>query len=46
LAAARQGSVEVVYHTPLKVADYFDRKTLAAMAEAEVRSGLPPELRG
>lgn len=45
LAARRQGRVEVVYHSPLKVADYPDRKTLAAMAEAEVRGGLPVEIR-
>jgi 1-acyl-sn-glycerol-3-phosphate acyltransferase len=43
LAAPRQGRVEVVYHTPLKVADFPDRKRLAAMAEAEVRGGFPPE---
>lgn len=40
LAAKRQGSVEVVYHTPLRVADFPDRKALAAAAEASVRSGL------
>jgi 1-acyl-sn-glycerol-3-phosphate acyltransferase len=43
LAAPRQGRVEVVYHTPLRVADFPDRKTLAAMAEAEVRGGFPPD---
>ena len=45
LAAPQQGGVEVIYHTPLRVADFPDRKTLAAMAEAEVRGGLPPEIR-
>jgi 1-acyl-sn-glycerol-3-phosphate acyltransferase len=45
LAVPRQGWVEVVYHTPIRVADYPSRKTLAAMAEAEVRGGFPPELR-
>lgn len=45
LAAPRQGWVEVIYHTPLKVADYPDRKALASMAEILVRSGLPPALR-
>lgn len=45
LAAPRQGAVELVYHSPLKVTDYPDRKTLAAMAEAEVRGGLPVEIR-
>jgi 1-acyl-sn-glycerol-3-phosphate acyltransferase len=43
LAAPRHGRVEVVYHTPLRVSDHSDRKTLAAMAEAEVRGGFPPE---
>ena len=43
LAAPRQGRVEVVYHTPVRVADFGDRKTLAAMAEAEVRGGFPPD---
>jgi 1-acyl-sn-glycerol-3-phosphate acyltransferase len=37
LAAARQGRVDVVYHAPLKVADFADRKSLAAAAEATVR---------
>ena len=40
LAAPRQGSVEVVYHSPLRVSDYVDRKALAAAAENAVRSGL------
>jgi 1-acyl-sn-glycerol-3-phosphate acyltransferase len=42
LAARRQGHVEVVYHSPIRVADFRDRKTLAAMAEAAVRGGFPP----
>jgi 1-acyl-sn-glycerol-3-phosphate acyltransferase len=41
LAAKRQGVVEVVYHTPLRVADFADRKALAAAAEDAVRAGLP-----
>jgi 1-acyl-sn-glycerol-3-phosphate acyltransferase len=45
LAARRQGRVEVIYHPPLKVRDWPDRKALAACAEATVRDGLPPELR-
>lgn len=45
LAARRQGSVEVIYHPPLRVADFPDRKALAATAEAMVREGLPPDLR-
>lgn len=43
LATPSQGRVEVVYHTPLRVAEFPDRKTLAAMAEAEVRGGFPPD---
>ncbi|NVK16696.1 MAG: 1-acyl-sn-glycerol-3-phosphate acyltransferase [Rhodobacteraceae bacterium] len=39
LAAPRQGGVELIYHPPLKVADFPDRKALAARAEALVRSG-------
>ncbi len=41
LAARRQGSVHVVYHEPLKVSDFSDRKALAAACEAEVRKALP-----
>lgn len=37
LAPARSGSVEVIYCTSLKVADFEDRKALAAAAEAAVR---------
>ena len=40
LAARRQGKVEVVYHPPVKVADYPDRKTLAKAMEDQVRGGL------
>jgi 1-acyl-sn-glycerol-3-phosphate acyltransferase len=38
LAAPRHGSVEVTFHMPLCVADFADRKALAAAAEAGVRS--------
>ena len=38
LALPRHGRVEVVYHPPLIVADYPDRKALAAAAEASVRA--------
>lgn len=38
LAARRQGSVEVVFHPPVRVADFPDRKALAAHCEAAVRS--------
>ncbi len=40
LAAPRQGRVEVVYHPPIKAADYTDRKVLAATCENMVRDGL------
>ena len=38
LALAPQGRVEVIYHAPLSLADHT-RKTLAAQAEAVVRTG-------
>ena len=41
LAAPRQGSVEVVYHPPLRVAEARDRKALAAEAEAAVTRAFP-----
>lgn len=41
LSAWRQGRVEVIYHTPLKVSDYTGRKPLAKAAEEAVRSGMP-----
>ena len=42
MASPRQGSVEVVYHSPLRVADFPDRKALALACEASVRAALPP----
>lgn len=39
LSVARQGSIEIVYHAPLRVADFADRKILAAHAEKIVRDG-------
>lgn len=39
LAPARQGSVEVIYHAPLPVADFPNRKALALACEAAVRTG-------
>ena len=39
LSARRQGNVEVVYHAPVKAADYDNRKSLAADTEAMVKSG-------
>ncbi len=38
LAAPRQGSVEVIYHPPLRVADFANRKALAARCEQIVRA--------
>jgi 1-acyl-sn-glycerol-3-phosphate acyltransferase len=35
--------VTVKYHTPLRVADFDDRKALAKAAEAAVRKGMPIE---
>jgi len=43
LAAPRQGSVTVVFHPPIRVADHPDRKTLAAACEAAVRAGFRPQ---
>lgn len=40
LSAPRHGRIEVIYHTPLRVADFADRKALARAAEAAVRRGL------
>ncbi len=44
LAAKRQGSVEVVYHDPLRVAEFADRKALAKACEDAVRSGVEEAL--
>ena len=44
LAARRQGSVTVIYHAPLRVADFPDRKALALTCERIVRSGLPEDV--
>lgn len=43
LAARRQGSVKVVYHQPVKVDSFANRKDLAAHVERVVRFGMPPE---
>ncbi len=40
LAAKRQGAVHVIYHPPVRVADFSDRKTLAKAMEDQVRTGL------
>ncbi len=39
LAAGSRGSVELIYHTPVRVADFAGRKELAAYLEQVVRSG-------
>ena len=39
LATRRQGSIDVIYHPALKVADFADRKALARAAEMAVRVG-------
>ena len=39
LAAPRQGAVTLCYHTPMKVSDFADRKSLAARCEAVIREG-------
>ncbi|MBT8411207.1 MAG: 1-acyl-sn-glycerol-3-phosphate acyltransferase [Octadecabacter sp.] len=40
LAQSPQGGVTVVYHDPVKVADFADRKALAAALETTVRDGV------
>jgi len=40
LGARRQGSVRLIYHAPLKVADFTDRKALAKACEDAVHSGM------
>ncbi|WP_120501478.1 1-acyl-sn-glycerol-3-phosphate acyltransferase [Roseovarius sp. EL26] len=43
LAAPKHGSVSIVYHSPLKVDAFTDRKALAKAAEDAVRSGMPAD---
>ncbi|HKK86596.1 MAG TPA: lysophospholipid acyltransferase family protein [Roseovarius sp.] len=43
LAVRRHGSVKVVYHQPVKVDSFANRKALAAHVEEVVRAGMPPE---
>lgn len=40
LAARRQGAIEVVYHQPVRVVDFENRKLLAKAMEETVRRGL------
>ncbi len=46
MAARGGGRAELVYHTPLRVADYPGRKALAQEAERIVRAAMPPERQG
>lgn len=43
LTTVRQGSVRIVYHAPVKVDAFTDRKALAMHVEQVVRSGMPVE---
>lgn len=43
LAMPRAGKVRLVFHTPLRVADYPDRKSLALACEDAVRAGFGPQ---
>ena len=43
LAAPKQGGVEVIWHEPLEVAAFSDRKALAKAAEDAVRSAFQPQ---
>ncbi|MFO7757447.1 MAG: lysophospholipid acyltransferase family protein [Roseovarius sp.] len=45
LAAPSHGEVRIVYHAPLDVADFSDRKTLAMTAQRLVLSGMPQDRR-
>lgn len=40
LGALRNGRVEVVFHAPVRVADFKDRKALAHYCEVQTRAGL------
>lgn len=44
LAQPRQGEVEMVYHEPIEVSEFADRKALAAYCEATVRAPLSLEI--
>lgn len=45
LAARRQGSVRVIYHDPVRVDDFANRKALALKSEETVRAGMPEDRR-
>ncbi len=44
LGQPKQGCISVHFHTPLKVSDFTNRKTLAAAAEQAVRAGFQKQL--
>jgi lyso-ornithine lipid O-acyltransferase len=46
LSVWRQGGVEVVFHDPVRVADFPDRKALARHCEDVVRAGVTARLTG
>lgn len=46
LARGKQGRVEVIYHPPVRVADFDSRKALAKYCEDVVRGGMPEDHRG
>ncbi|MHA6325915.1 lyso-ornithine lipid O-acyltransferase [Roseivivax sp. CAU 1753] len=46
LAARRQGAVELVYHAPVRVDTFPNRKTLARQLEDQVRKGFEASRRG
>ena len=41
LGSKRQGSINLIYHDPVRVDDFANRKSLAAYCEAVVRGDLP-----
>lgn len=41
LTTLKQGQVEVIFHDPVALSDFENRKTVAAHLEKQVRSGLP-----
>lgn len=45
MAARRRGEVQLIYHPPVRLADFAGRKPLAAHLENIVRAGMPPDRR-
>ena len=43
LSVGRQGKVKIVYHAPVPVAEFADRKSLAKHVEKVVRNGMPAD---